>query len=107
MFHRRNLPTSLLPRSRAGKWINSKKNKQIIISSDRPPKAIPTLEDRLQSRFEGGMIADIGYPDYETRLVILQNKTVKKQVSLSNEILEYIANSFQKNVRELEGALKA
>lgn len=81
------------------------KNKQIVISSDRPPKAIPTLEDRLRSRFEGGMIADIGYPDYETRLAILKNKTVKKQVSLSNEILEYIANSFQKNVRELEGAL--
>lgn len=81
------------------------KNKQIIISSDRPPKAIPTLEDRLQSRFEGGMIADIGYPDYETRLVILRNKLVKKQISLPEEIIEFIANNFQKNIRELEGAL--
>ncbi len=81
------------------------KNKQIVISSDRPPRAIPTLEDRLRSRFEGGMIADIGYPDYETRLAILKNKVIKKQVSLPDEILEYIANSFQKNVRELEGAL--
>lgn len=81
------------------------KNKQIIISSDRPPKAIPTLEDRLQSRFEGGMIADIGYPDYETRLAILKNKVIKKQVVLSDDIVEFIANSFQKNLRELEGAL--
>lgn len=81
------------------------KNKQIIISSDRPPKAIPTLEDRLQSRFEGGMIADIGYPDYETRLVILRNKLVKKQITLPEEIIEFIANNFQKNIRELEGAL--
>lgn len=81
------------------------KNKQIIISSDRPPKAIPTLEDRLRSRFEGGMIADIGFPDYETRLAILKNKVEKKQTSLPDDILEYIANNFQKNVRELEGAL--
>ncbi len=81
------------------------KNKQIIISSDRPPKAIPTLEDRLQSRFEGGMIADIGYPDYETRLAILKNKIIKKQVVLADDIVEFIANSFQKNLRELEGAL--
>ena len=81
------------------------KNKQIIISSDRPPKAIPTLEDRLRSRFEGGMIADIGFPDYETRLAILKNKVEKKQIALSEDIVEYIANNFQKNVRELEGAL--
>ena len=81
------------------------KNKQIIISSDRPPKAIPTLEDRLQSRFEGGMIADIGYPDYETRLAILKNKVAKKQVVLDDAIIEFIANNFQKNLRELEGAL--
>lgn len=81
------------------------KNKQIIISSDRPPKAIPTLEDRLRSRFEGGMIADIGFPDYETRLAILKNKVEKKQITLSEDIVEYIANNFQKNVRELEGAL--
>lgn len=81
------------------------KNKQIIISSDRPPKAIPTLEDRLQSRFEGGMIADIGYPDYETRLAILKNKITRKQVVLDDAIVEFIASNFQKNLRELEGAL--
>ncbi len=81
------------------------KNKQIIISSDRIPKAIPTLEDRLRSRFEGGMIADIGYPDYETRLAILKHKAIKKQFSVPDEVLEYIAHNFQKNVRELEGAL--
>ncbi|MBI1755205.1 chromosomal replication initiator protein DnaA [Candidatus Azambacteria bacterium] len=81
------------------------KNKQIILSSDRPPKAIPTLEDRLRSRFEGGMIADIGYPDYEMRLAILKNKVVKKEASLQDEVLEYISHNFQKNIRELEGAL--
>ncbi len=81
------------------------KNKQIIISSDRPPKAIQTLEDRLRSRFEGGMIADVGYPDYETRLAIVKQKALKKQVSLPEEVYEYIANNFQKNIRELEGAL--
>ncbi len=81
------------------------KNKQIIISSDKPPKSIPTLEDRLKSRFEGGMIADIGYPDYETRLAIIKTKLIKKQISLSDEIIEYVAQNFQKNIRELEGAL--
>ncbi len=81
------------------------KNKQIIISSDRPPRAIPTLEDRLRSRFEGGMIADVGYPDYETRLAILRKKMVKKEISLAEETLEYVAHNFQKNIRELEGAL--
>lgn len=81
------------------------KNKQIVMSSDKPPKAISTLEDRLKSRFEGGMIADIGYPDYETRLAIIKTKLVKKQVVLSNEIMEYVAQNFQKNIREMEGAL--
>ena len=81
------------------------KNKQIVISSDKPPKAISTLEDRLKSRFEGGMIADIGYPDYETRLAIIKTKLVKKGVNLSNEIIEYVAQNFQKNIREMEGAL--
>ena len=81
------------------------KNKQIVISSDKPPKAISTLEDRLKSRFEGGMIADIGYPDYETRLAIIKTKLVKKKMSLSNEIIEYVAQNFQKNIREMEGAL--
>jgi len=81
------------------------KNKQIILSSDRSPRAIATLEDRLRSRFEGGMIADISYPDYETRLAILKKKMAKKEIMLDNEILEYIANNFQKNIRELEGAV--
>jgi len=81
------------------------KNKQIVISSDKSPKAISTLEDRLKSRFEGGMIADIGYPDYETRLAIIKTKLVKKQINLSNEIMEYVAQNFQKNIREMEGAL--
>ena len=81
------------------------KNKQIVFSSDRPPKAIPTLEDRLRSRFEGGMIADIGLPDYETRLAILNNKCAEKGFSLDPEVLTHIATHMQKNVRELEGAL--
>ncbi|MEX0916666.1 MAG: chromosomal replication initiator protein DnaA, partial [Candidatus Spechtbacterales bacterium] len=80
-------------------------NKQIILSSDRPPRAIPTLEDRLRSRFEGGMLVDIGYPDYETRLAILQAKAKEKEAVLRLEVLEYIAHNIQKNVRELEGAL--
>ena len=80
-------------------------NKQIIISSDRPPKAIATLEERLRSRFEGGMIADISLPDYETRLAILRVKTEERKIKLSEEILNYIAANIQKNIRELEGAL--
>src|SRR4030042_2063409 len=81
------------------------KNKQIIISSDRPPKAIPTLEERLRSRFEGGMIADIGRPDFETRLVILKKKAQDLNINMNDEILNYIALNIQKNIRELEGAL--
>jgi chromosomal replication initiator protein len=80
-------------------------NKQIILSSDRPPKAIPTLEERLRSRFEGGMIADIGCPDFETRIVILKTKIKDLELELSDEILNYIAFNIQKNIRELEGAL--
>ncbi len=80
-------------------------NKQIIISSDRPPKAISALAERLRSRFEGGMIADISYPDYETRLAILKTKCQERKVEFSDEILNYIASNIQKNVRELEGAL--
>ena len=81
------------------------KNKQIILSSDRPPNAIPELEDRLRSRIEGGMIADVSLPDYETRLVILKNKAQEKGAELPEEILEYIAANVKKNIRELEGAL--
>ncbi len=79
--------------------------KQIIISSDRPPKSIQTLEERLRSRFEGGMIADIGYPDLETRIAILKAKANEKGLDFSYDILEYIASNIKKNVRELEGAL--
>ncbi len=79
--------------------------KQIIISSDRPPKSIQTLEERLRSRFEGGMVADIGYPDLETRIAILKSKANEKGFDFSYEIFEYIALNIKKNVRELEGAL--
>lgn len=80
-------------------------NKQIVISSDRPPKAIPALEDRLVSRFECGMLADVGSPDFETRCAILDTKCQEKQYSLEREILHHVATIVQTNVRELEGAL--
>lgn len=80
-------------------------NKQIILTSDKHPGSIPILTDRLRSRFEGGMIADVGVPDFETRVAILKQKTEEKNISLSYDILEYIANNVQKNIRELEGAL--
>ena len=81
------------------------RGKQIIFSSDRPPKAIPALEERLRSRFEGGMIADVGVPDFETRLAILKTKARELGVSPSEETLGYVASHIQRNVRELEGAL--
>ena len=81
------------------------KNKQIIISSDRPPKSISALTERLRSRFEGGMIADIGYPDFETRLAILKTKAEERKIILQENIYEYLATNIQKNIRELEGAL--
>jgi len=81
------------------------KGKQIILSSDRPPKAIPELEERLRSRFEGGMIADISFPDIETRLAILKLKAEEKEFEIPDESLKYIASHIQKNVRELQGAL--
>ena len=74
------------------------KNKQIIISSDRPPKAISALEERLRSRFEGGMIADISLPDFETRVAILKTKVKSKNIFLSEEVINYIANNIQKNI---------
>jgi chromosomal replication initiator protein len=80
-------------------------NKQIIFSSDRPPKSIPDLEERLRSRFEAGLIADISDPDYETRLAILKMKCINKQPEPSLEILEYVALTIERNIRELEGAL--
>jgi chromosomal replication initiator protein len=81
------------------------KNKQIVLSSDRPPKSIPALAERLRSRFEGGMIGDIGYPDYETRIAILKAKSQEKGASFPEEVLDYIASNIQRNIRELEGAL--
>jgi chromosomal replication initiator protein len=81
------------------------RNKQVVLTSDRPPKAIASLEERLQSRFEGGVVADIGLPDYETRLAILKRKLVDRSIEFDDEILEYVASNIQKNVRELEGAL--
>ncbi|MFH1161692.1 MAG: chromosomal replication initiator protein DnaA [Candidatus Jorgensenbacteria bacterium] len=80
-------------------------NKQIIISSDRPPAAIPTLEERLRSRFEGGMTADISFPDYEMRLAILKAKVQEQGVVVEDRILEQVAAKVQKNIRELEGVL--
>ena len=79
--------------------------KQIIISSDRPPKEIRTLEERLLSRFEWGIIADIQSPDYETRMAILNKKTEADGISLEPSILEYIAANVKSNIRELEGSL--
>lgn len=81
-------------------------NKQIVLSSDRPPKAIQTLEERLRSRFEGGMIADIGSPDLETRMAILREKAQIFGANFSDDVIEYIATNIQNNIRELEGALK-
>jgi len=80
-------------------------NKQIVISSDRPPKEIPTLEDRLRSRFEWGLIADIQSPDFETRLAILHSKLGDNTSLIPEEVLSFIAHKVQRNIRELEGAL--
>lgn len=80
-------------------------SKQIIISSDRPPKEIPTLEDRLRSRFEWGLITDITPPDLETRIAILTKKAKAEGLDIPNEVMLYIANQIDTNIRELEGAL--
>ena len=80
-------------------------NKQIIISSDKPPKDIPTLEDRLRSRFVGGMSIDMQTPDFETRCAIVQTKAQSHDINLPQDVVEYLANNVQTNIRELEGAL--
>jgi chromosomal replication initiator protein len=79
--------------------------RQLVISSDRHPKAMPLLEDRLRSRFEWGLIADIQPPSFETRLAILRNKAEQAGISIPSEVLEFLAQKVQSNIRELEGAL--
>ena len=79
--------------------------KQIIISSDRPPREIETLEDRLRSRFEWGLTVDIQQPDYETRMAILRKKEELEGYNIDNEVIKYIASNVKSNIRELEGAL--
>jgi chromosomal replication initiator protein len=81
-------------------------NKQIIISSDRPPQSIPTLEERLRSRFEGGFVADVGYPEYEMRVAIIKSKLSEANKSLSDEVVDLLARRLRKNIREMEGVLK-
>jgi chromosomal replication initiator protein len=80
-------------------------DKQIVLTSDRPPKSIPAIESRLISRFESGMVADVGKPDIETKLAILEKKAIEKNYPLDRDILLYIAEHVQNNIRELEGAL--
>ena len=80
-------------------------NKQIVFTSDRPPSAIKTLNDRLKSRFEGGMIVDVAIPEFETRVAILKSKCIQKNFDLADDIVYVIAERIKSNVRELEGAL--
>jgi chromosomal replication initiator protein len=80
-------------------------DKQIVMTSDRPPKSIPAIEKRLISRFESGMVADVGKPDIETKIAILEQKSLEKNFPLDKDVLMYIANNVQNNIRELEGAL--
>jgi chromosomal replication initiator protein len=80
-------------------------NKQIVISSDRPPKQLSTLEDRLRNRFEWGLITDVQPPELETRIAILRKKAAAERLNAPPEVLEYIASKIQSNIRELEGAL--
>ncbi len=80
-------------------------NKQVILTSDRPPRAIPSLENRLISRFEGGMVVDVSLPDLETRIAIITQKCREKGYHIRSEIMQFIASNVQNNIRELEGAL--
>jgi len=80
--------------------------KQIVITSDKPPKDMDVLEDRFKSRFAWGLIADIQYPDFETRMAILQKKVESFNYDINNEVLSYIANNVKSNIRELEGSVK-
>ena len=80
-------------------------NKQVIMSSDKPPSNIPTLEERLRSRFEAGMVVDIGYPDYELKVAVLKTKLENRGIKLDDKVIECIAGKAQKNMRELEGIL--
>jgi len=82
-------------------------NKQIVFSSDKAPKYIPGIEERLKSRFEGGMMADISVPEYESRLTILNEKMRINNISLPEEVIEYIASVVQNNIRELEGVFNS
>lgn len=80
--------------------------KQIVITSDRPPKDIKTLEDRLKSRFEWGLITDISPPDFETRIAIINRKAALLQIEIPNDVTEFVANKLKTNIRQLEGAVK-
>ena len=80
-------------------------NKQIVVSSDRPPKRLETLEDRLRTRFEWGLITDIQPPELETRIAILRKKAAQDRLAVPDEVLEFIAERIERNIRELEGAL--
>ncbi len=79
--------------------------KQIILTSDRPPKDMETLEERIRTRFEMGVMADIGEPDYETRMAIIRSKTEQNHVNFPDDVLNYIADNIRSNIREIEGAL--
>lgn len=81
-------------------------NSQIVLTSDRPPKDIKTLEDRLRSRFEWGLIADIQPPDFETRIAIIKRKAELLEMNLPNDVVEYIATKLKTNIRQLEGVVK-
>lgn len=80
-------------------------NRQIVITSDQPPKSMPSLEERLRSRFEWGLVVDIQPPEFETRLAILQAKAKQKEINVTLDVLEFIAHQIQQNIRELEGSL--